>query len=78
MMFPCPRCKKRTGVPHSPRPHADGGLLRKRRCPDCGFEFETLEIQRGAVDAIVTRQFKKRFGAELDRLRKIIDDLRGH
>ncbi len=77
MMYACPKCGKRTKSPHSPRLHKEGGLLRRRECTACPNKFETLEVERGAVDRIVLRKFKKEFGSELAELRKAISALTG-
>jgi transcriptional regulator NrdR family protein len=73
MIYPCPKCGKRTKVPRSPR-QKEGDLLRKRKCmdPTCGNEFATIEITREANDAIVLRRFNKQFGAALAELRILI------
>jgi transcriptional regulator NrdR family protein len=78
MNFLCPRCAKKTRVLHSPRKHPEGGLLRRHRCTACGFQFETLQVQRGAVDAVVLRRFDRQFAANLAALEKVINGFRGN
>lgn len=78
MIYRCPGCAKRTKVLHSPRQYEAGGLLRRRRCTDhdCKHEgFETLESERGVVEAIALRRFKKQFGVELAALRAVVAEL---
>ncbi len=73
-MLACPKCGRRTKVAHSPR-DSEGGLLRRHKCVSCGFQFETLQIKRGTVEAIVARRFKQQFGAVLDRFGVVVDRL---
>lgn len=74
MMYACPRCGKRTKIPHKPRLDKEngGGLLRKRECTVCPHEFETQENERGVVNRIALREFKREYSALLDELRELL------
>lgn len=66
--YPCPNCTAITGVKDSRRT-ADGNHVRRRRkCPDCGTAFTTIEIPV-AERAYTTSNVAKEFESIAERMR---------
>lgn len=64
----CVDCGGNTLVIDS-RPTPQGGVLRKRKCPDCGYIFTTIEVEESMFDNYELLEEIKELRAQNKKLR---------
>lgn len=71
----CPECEGKTAVIDS-RENPNGSITRRRMCKNCGWRYNTVEIEECLSDFTMLREKIAKLEKQNERYKRIINQIR--